>query len=242
MPEVLDGKLRQAAFFSRHDRAKDALDILEPLWANPRDIKAVAPVCIGVLLGTKSTNARDPVQLNRVGGWFDRALAQPQNDRATKSLLLWLLGNFHERQKSYQEAETEYRRAIKEDAGNAVAYNNLAWLMALSTDSKLPEALQDINRALVLKPGHPEFLDTRGIIYLKLSNIQNAINDLTKAVAIDPAPPKLFHLAQAYLANKDKQKAKEKLETARTKGLTRSGLHALEQPAYEKIVGELAAP
>ena len=69
------------------------------------------------------------------------------------------------------------------------------------------------------------------------------MSDLTKAVTIDPAPAKLFHLAQAHLADKNKEKAKQYLDTARTKkGLTPSGLHALERPAYEKMLNDLGTP
>ena len=52
------------------------------------------------------------------------------------------------------------------------------------------------------------------------------MSDLTKAVAIDPAPAKLFHLAQAHLAAKDKEKAKQYLNEARTKkGFTPSRVY-----------------
>ena len=54
----------------------------------------------------------------------------------------------------------------------------------------------------------PEYLDTRGVVYLGLRR-QDAIDDLEKAVAADPSPAKLFHLAQAYLGAKNKEKAKQ---------------------------------
>ena len=85
----------------------------------------------------------------------------------------------------------------------------------------------------------PDFLDTRGIIYLTAGDKQRAIQDLEDAVAGDPAPDKLFHLAQAYLEVHDKEKAKQNLEKAKSKGLVPSKLHPLEVSAYSKVVTEL---
>jgi tetratricopeptide (TPR) repeat protein len=242
MPDVLRGKVRLAAFLGRRGLAKEALDICEPLWANTRDFKVVAAQCIDILFGANSPRAYAPEQLNRVGGWLDRALAQAQNERSTTSLLLVGLANVREQQGRYQDAETLYRRAIEQDDHDGVSCNNLAWLTALK-DNKPKEALDYINRAIALQPNQPDFLDTRGIVNLTAGDIQGAIRDLTKAIEIDRVPAKLFHLAQAHLANKDKEKAKQYLDEARTKkGLTPSGLHALERPAYEKMLNDLATP
>jgi tetratricopeptide (TPR) repeat protein len=241
MPDVLQGKIRQAAFLGRRGDTKHALEILEPLWANTRDINQVAYICIDVLFGANSTHSSDREQLKRVGQWFERALAQPQNDPATTTLLLIGLGNIREQLGDYDSAKDLYERAIKKGDRDGVSYNNLAWLTALK-DNKPKKALEYINNAIALKPSQPDFLDTRGIIHLSVGDIPSAINDLTKAVAIDPSPSKLFHLAQAYLASKNKEKAKEYLATARTKGFTSRDLHALEQPVYEKMLAELGAP
>ena len=133
----------------------------------------------------------DPAQLDRVSGWLDQALSQPQNQRS-KTLLLVGLGNLRERQELYQKAEDLYQSAVKPGDRNgaapinqeliATAYNNLAWLMALK-DGKGREALEYINRAIKLKGPLPDFLDTRGVVYLTVGDSQLAIDDLEKAVA-----------------------------------------------------------
>jgi Tfp pilus assembly protein PilF len=156
--------------------------------------------------------------------------------------LLVGLANVREQQGRYQDAETLYHRAIEQDDHDGVSCNNLAWLTALK-DNKPIEALGYINRAIALQPSQPDFLDTRGIVHLTAGDIPSAMSDLTKAVAIDPAPAKLFHLAQAHLAAKDKEKAKQYLDAARTKkGFTPSDLHALERPAYDKMLNDLGTP
>lgn len=73
-------------------------------------------------------------------------------------------------------------------------------------DHKFKEALEYANRAIALKPDQPDFLDTRGMVYLAAGERQLALDDLRKAVAYDPlSPSKHYHLAQALLDNNDKE-------------------------------------
>ena len=116
-------------------------------------------------------------------------------------------------------------------------------MAALKDEKRFKEALDYANRAIALKPDQPDFLDTRGMIYLIDGQPKLALEDLQRAVAIDPSSPsKLFHLAQAYLANNDKEKAKQSLDAAKAKGFTPSGLHVLERQNYENVLKELGSP
>jgi cellulose synthase operon protein C len=223
-------------FLAKHDRLKEALDIYEPLIANERDMDLLANTCIDVVL---SSPKYDAVQFDRVDGWLEKALkaAEAQNRISTSSTLLCTLGNIREHQKRYPDAENFYKRAV-DKGGNPIAYNNLAWLMALQHDGALKDALAYIERAIALKGPLVDFLDTRGVIYLLLDQPENAVNDLEAAVKGVPTPAKLFHLAQAYLQNKEQAKAKQALQNAKTKGLP-SGLHPLEMQAYKKLLDDL---
>ena len=69
----------------------------------------------------------------------------------------------------------------------ANSYNNLAWLLALK-DGQGKDALVDIDHAIKLVGRLPDYLDTRGIIYLGLKRTKIAINDLEIAVKADPSP------------------------------------------------------
>jgi tetratricopeptide (TPR) repeat protein len=235
-------KLPLAMFLGRRGRVKEALDICEPLWANERELEAVAARCIEVV---SASNKDDPSQVDRVAGWLDKALsalaaAPAQNLKAVRFLTV-ALGNLRERQRRYQDAETLYRRAIEKGDPDAISYNNLAWLLALN-DRKGEAALEYINKAIALKGLLPEFLDTRGVIYLIMGGkTQLAIDDLEKVVAADPSASKLFHLAQAYNQANNKEKAKGYFKQAKVKGLP-TGLHPLEKLAYQKLPGELGLP
>ncbi len=229
------GKLMLASFLGRHGRAKESLDICEPLWESSTELDLVAATCIEALL--PAGGSPDPELMAKVASWFDKALAKS----ADSTTLLVGLGNLRERQGRYQDAQDLYSRAIKLGDKAGISLNNLAWLVSLK-DGKGKEALDLIDQAIALKGPLPDFLDTRGVIYLRSGDNQRAITDLENAVAADPAPTKFFHLAQAYLEINNKEKAKQSLENARGKGLVLDGLHPLEQPNLRKLMNELGTP
>ena len=247
LPNNGEGKRLLALFLGRRGRLKDGLDLIEPLWANPRDAETVATACIVMVASSNATP--DPVQIDRVTRWLEQAIKVRK-----ESILLPIgLGNCRERQGRYDEAKALYQSVIKQVTGNAVvpsiannrlmiamSYNNLAWLMALKDDQG-KDALLDINRAIDLMGPQPDYLDTRGVIHLALKQTQDALNDLENAVKADPAPAKLFHLAQAYFQANNKEKAKQYMKEAKAKGLDQGlgSLHSLERPAYQKLLSDL---
>jgi cellulose synthase operon protein C len=246
-----EGAIIQALFLGRRGHVKEALDLCEPLWANPQNVEEAARACIEVL--TASNDPPDPIQVDRVTGWLEQAIKH-KNDSA---LLLAALANCRERQGRYDQAKTLYEDAIKQNTRNApassstnqtiaMAYNNLAWLLALTGDQG-KNALVDIDHAIKLVGAVPEYRDTRGIVYLSLKRTQDAIDDLEIAVKADPSPAKLFHLAEAYLQANKKEEAKHYWRDAMDKKLDQlrfgpRGLHPLEQPAYQQLRNELGAP
>jgi tetratricopeptide (TPR) repeat protein len=242
-----DGAIVLALFLGRNGHVKDALNLCEPLWTNPETVERVAKACVEVVIS--SNGPPDQAQVDRVAGWLEQAIKQKRDS----TLLLAALGNCRERQTRYEDAKTLYESVIKQSPRNAVAnkmiadsYNNLAWLLAL-TGAQGKDALVDIDQAINLEGRVPEYLDTRGIIYLGLKRTQDAINDLEIAVKADPSPSRLFHLTQAYLQANNKERAKQYWKDALDKKLDQvrfgpRGLHPLEQLAYQKVRGELGAP
>ena len=231
-----------AAFLARHDRLKQGLDLCEPLWKSGRDVEALAITSIELLFGSEdNAHTPEPAEIKRVADWIDEAIARTQIQRRQSPLLFIALGNLRERQGVYPEAERMYHLATQAGDPNGVSSNNLAWLAALK-DKRYKEALKYANQAIDRKPDQPDFLDTRGMIYLLDGKPKLGLDDLLRAVAIDPSSPaKLFHLTQAYLANDDIEKAKHTLETARAKGFSPNGLHLLERENYQHVLKELGS-
>jgi cellulose synthase operon protein C len=248
LPNIQDGKYVLAEFLGRRGDVKGALDVCEPLWANPRNAERAAAICIAVIDSPKA----DSRQVDRVAGWLEQAIEQ----RTDSAILLLGLGNCRERQEHYEAAKQLYARVIEQSSRNGVAssqtnsliatsYNNLAWLLALN-ENKGNDALVEIDRAINLAGQVPDFLDTRGVVYLNLKKTQDAINDLEMAVRANPSPARLFHLTQAYLQAGNRAKAKEYWKAAMDKKLDQirsgsGGFHPLEQSAYQKVLSELGS-
>jgi cellulose synthase operon protein C len=231
------GTMGLAAFLGRRGRVKEALTVIEPLWPTTREPELLAILSFGVVMRSDSVVV-DPADVKKVIDWLTQALKR--QPRSTN--LMVALANIEERQELYPEAEALYRRAIEQGDRNGISHNNLAWLLALKDGGNLKEALEYVNRAIDLRGPRPDFLDTRGVVYLAKGENQAAITDLVKAVASAPSPSKYFHLAEAYLKDNKKAEAKRTWEVGKIKGWKQSGLHALEQPAYNKVRNELEMP
>ena len=232
-------KFPLALFLARRDHVKDALKICEPPWTDINEVQAVAVACVNILFGSNDhPRTPEPAHINQVAGWFDQALARAKSQQQSVPGLFLAFGNLREKQGNYSEAKKWYLQATESDP-SGISLNNLAWLTALK-DGKFNEALAYANRAINKMPGQSDFLDTRGVIYLAVGQPHLALNDLQKAVASDPlSASKSFHLARAFLANNDKEKAKQTLKAAQAKGLTQNSLDALEQPSYQSFLKEL---
>ena len=219
-------------FLARHARLKDAVDLCETLWADAGLREKVAAACVGIL--SDPATPPDPVQLKRVIGWIERArLEKPQS-----MMYLLGLGNLNERLGDYRKAEEMYRTAINTNDREGIASNNLAWLIVLLKRERGNDALDLINKAIRDKGEIPEYLDTRGMIYLNAGEKERAISDLERALKAAPSPPKYFHLAQAYLQLNENEKARKALEDGKTRGLP-LGLHPLEVADYKQVADKL---
>lgn len=157
-------------------------------------------------------------------GKFDLATEQyrealKKDPQHVASLLL--LGDLSYRMKDYADAESAYTKAIKLDAHNADVRNNLAWVY-IQTGTRLDKAKELTTEALALNPGRrPYYLDTLGVVLLKLGNVSEATTVLKESVDTLPKDsPELLaeaegHLADAYKAAGDETKYNEALKRQR---------------------------
>jgi len=120
-----------------------------------------------------------------------------------------LLGDAAVRLKDHSGAAKAYEKALALDPQNGDLHNNLAWVYVQQNED-LEEARDLVARALVLAPAHrPYYLDTLGVVLLKLGRTQDAVTALKEAVDTLPADqPDLLaeayqHLADTYRAAGD---------------------------------------
>jgi len=79
-----------------------------------------------------------------------------------------------------QQAEINYVKILELDSHNALANNNLAYL--LSDKGQKQKALKYAKEAVKLKPENSNYLDTLGRILLDLNKDKDALKHLSKAV------------------------------------------------------------
>jgi tetratricopeptide (TPR) repeat protein len=112
------------------------------------------------------------------------------------------------------EAKQVYEATLKLDPNNAVALNNLAFLLAES-NGDLDDALTKAQRAKQLLPNLYEISDTLGWIYLKKNLADQAIDVFKDLVVKQPNHSTYhYHLGMAYAQKGDKSKAVNELKEA----------------------------
>jgi tetratricopeptide (TPR) repeat protein len=133
----------------------------------------------------------------------------PENGVVLSTLALVL-----EAAQRWSEARQVYEVVLKLDPNNAVALNNLAYLLT-EHGGDLDDALTKAQRAKQLLPDLTEVSDTLGWIYLKKNLTDNAI-DIFKELVIKVPSSAIFryHLGMAYSQKGDKTRALKELQDA----------------------------
>lgn len=147
----------------------------------------------------------------------------------------FLLGQLLQTQGENQEAEDVYVALLGKHPDFLPAVNNLAYLIAETTDDKarLGEALELAKRAAV--DDAPEALDTLGWVYHRLGDQELAIQNLGKALEANPDNPTIaFHLAVAQADAGNKAEAKRIAEKTLA-----DGKDFPERAQLEELLGTL---
>lgn len=214
----------------RQDRIDEALDLCDKAW-DTLPPETAAYLSTTVVRNRTST----PQQLERVAKRLEQTV---QKDSKSTSIMTHL-ADLRDRQGLYSQAETAYRWIVGHSDHNVMAFNNLAWLLAIQKKEGIT-ALEMINKAIDLAGPQSELLDTRAVVYLSLNQPKKALSDLQEAVIGAKEDASMyFHLAQAELALKNYSEARKTMSEALSAGLTKSSLHPLELPEYQSLMKEL---
>ena len=114
-----------------------------------------------------------------------------------------------------KEAKAVYESALRLEADNPVALNNLAYNIAESPGGDLDQALTFAQRANQKLPQAAEIADTLGWIYLKKNLPDNALEIFRNNVSKQPGNSTYrYHLGMALFQKGDKVRAKQELQAA----------------------------
>ena len=123
------------------------------------------------------------------------ALVKTSQDRL---FVYFLRGEFFDRQKMYDKAEEQFRKALEIDPQNAAVLNYLGYMLA-DHDQKLPEALKMIREAVLLEPQNYAYLDSLGWVYYKTGQYELAEENIRKANERNNGDPTIHdHLGEVY--------------------------------------------
>jgi tetratricopeptide (TPR) repeat protein len=115
-----------------------------------------------------------------------------------KLFTFFLRGEFYDRQKMYDQAEVQFRKALVIDPRNPAVLNYLGYMLA-EQGQKLPEALKMIRQAVDLEPQNGAYLDSLGWAYFKSGQYTEAEESLRKAnERINTDPTVHDHLGEVY--------------------------------------------
>jgi tetratricopeptide (TPR) repeat protein len=118
---------------------------------------------------------------------------------ARENAMVWaMLGAIYERQKFYDRAEEEFKKAIAADPKSAFVLNYYGYMLG-DLGLRLDEAESLVRRALKEEPYNGGYLDSLGWIYFKQNKLDAAEATLHQAVARESHDPTIHaHLGDVY--------------------------------------------
>ena len=144
---------------------------------------------------------------------YQRAVALTPNN----SQLLVAVGSLYEKKGDWQQAQATYQKALNVQSDNAVAANNLAYLLLEhGGDPNLALSFAQTGRkGLINTPESASSADTLAWAYYHTGAYSSAVPLLEEAAKKMPANPTFqYHLGMAYEKLNDNAKAKSAFEAA----------------------------
>ena len=171
--------------------------------------KAVSDVR-GMLKGSpedRDVYLRLGIIYTRAKRWSDAEQALDKAEQLStkpedKAYVYFLRGDLYQRQKMFDQAETEFRKVLATtpptDPQAAATLNYLGYMNA-DRGVKVEESLNYIKQALTFEPNNAAYLDSLGWAYFKLGKYDMAEENLNKAaVHMSSDPTVQEHLGDLY--------------------------------------------
>jgi len=125
------------------------------------------------------------IMYTRLKRWSDAEQSLDKAERLAtkpedKEYVSFLRGSTFEREKKYDQAESEFKKVIAANPQSAVTLNYLGYMNA-DRGVELEDSLQQIKLAVSLDPTNAAYLDSLGWAYFKLGKYDLAEKELNKA-------------------------------------------------------------
>ena len=209
-PKDADGFSRRGAVFAaQHDRIRALADFGRAIELAPKDPRYRVQRAEALLADDHKTEAladldaaiaADPANLSAL---IDRAALRIEDKKFDDAIRdadaaaraapptvaeHFQIGGLYEEAHAYGPAIEQFRlwiAAHPDDAQLPEALNARCWTRALANQA-LDQALDDCNAALRLRPHTPSFLDSRGLVRVRMGQWDKAIADYDEALKAEP--------------------------------------------------------
>ncbi|MDO9047769.1 MAG: tetratricopeptide repeat protein [Methylobacter sp.] len=220
-PKLVLGKLLKGDVFLGEKKLDKALAIYQQAYKLQPNDKVLFTI-VDLMSAQK--------KLPEAVKFLDQALEKnPKN-----SAIHFKLATVYQQLNNNSQAENHYKAILAEQPENVLALNNLAWLYSQQNN---PQAIELAKKAYTNSPESGAIADTYGYILVKQGQPAEGLTVLEKAVSLAPAANDIqFHLAEAYAANNNRNKALEILET-----LAKAGQDFSEKKAALSLLDKLKA-
>ena len=175
------------------------------------------------LHGVRSENSQETVRIYRTEAGllaraerYDEAMAvydASLEELPGNSDLLYSRGMLAEKMDRLDIVERDMREIISREPDHADALNALGYTLADRTD-RYEEAYALIKRAIELKPDEPYVVDSMGWILYRMGRHQEALDQLQRAMSLNPDPEIAAHLGEVLWVLGEKAEARKIWSTA----------------------------
>lgn len=193
-PDWLESQVLIAENYARQKRTNEAVDILREVAKGSAKDKAGWPdvyIAIGDLL-------RGEKRYGESAAAYDSAIKASPEGKANTWALYYSRGISYERDKKWDLAEKDFRKALelKPDEPNVLNYLGYSYL---DRGEKLQEARKLIEAAYAKRPDAAEIMDSLGWVLYTVGEYDKAVVQLERAVEGAPADATINeHLGDAY--------------------------------------------
>lgn len=141
------------------------------------------------------------------------------------------------------ESAQFYERVLELEPDNVIAINNLAWIIC-EVRGKPKEALDLALRGSKIDPNYYDLIDTRGVIYYRLGELDKAVRDFNECIKLYPGitPSSIgtrFYLARALAKLGQKDKAIRYLKEALELNNQNGGLSKADLTEAQSLLKQL---
>jgi cellulose synthase operon protein C len=133
-----------------------------------------------------------------------------QKENPKDTVFPYYLGDVALSQSNFAQAESRYRAVLEIQPNNALALNNVAWLLVKQGK---PGAVPMAERANALLADRPALLDTLSMALEADNQVPKAIEAQRRAITLSKEDPTLtLRLAKLYIKAGDKTRARAELD------------------------------